>query len=591
MKKQIIALVIFFSIIQLTKAQRLPGSTYPFSSAPDTMYIITDNITNTQRLTIVSLQGLLARHKPKIIRNTGIWVDYLRTNGYIALDSAYFNDFTGLINHFKDSISGYILCDAASTSANVAISMASVLNGIVLTTADTTTLAPLGLNLLLDARGKDENWVLANYGSQLSTNIVTVQNIDRLSSLSDYSIFAGALQFWVTDASNSLINTAFNRMKMDATVMGFGPDEYNTVYKLSQYSLAMNASDWCQNLSVLTNIPVNSFAQKTPLQPYQSINNKHTVCFVFTDGDNIQWLDGDAASSTRWISNANTSQINLGWTMSPALSELAPPVLKYFYDKAPNTLTGRSYFVAGPSGRGYNFPGVFPQLDSETVVLNNYMIKSDLHIVNILDVDNSTVSISKFLDKSNIDALFYYKYSNYSGLNGQISWYNNKPSIGGRYNLWDGIHSTTQVAQLVNNLPTNINSSAGYSLIPVHAWSMTVDSVIACINKLDTSKVRVVCPDEFVWLIKQNIGSVGINNPIQFNNGLVYPNPASAQITIVNNNNKAIKSIVITNMIGTIVYKSEDTFAGNKTINISNLKKGIYLILIDDQNPKKFIVD
>jgi len=590
MKKLIIALFLFISIVQNINAQRLPGSTYPVSTAPDTMYIVTDNVTNTQRLTIVSLQGLLARHKPKIIRNTGIWVDYLRTNGYITHDSTYFNDFVGLINHFKDSISGYILSDVDSNSTNTTISMAAILNAIIVTTADTASLASVGLNMLLDARGKDENWAITNYGSQLSTNIVSLQNISKYSSLSDYSIFAGALQFWVSSYSDNLMNTAFNRMNKDATVMGYGPDEYNTVYKLSQYSLVMNASDWCQNLSVLTNVPVNSFVQKTPIKPFQSIN-KHTVCFVFTDGDNIQWLDGDAATSTRWINNANTNQINLGWTMSPALSELAPPVLKYFYDKAPDTITGRSYFVAGPSGRGYNFPGVFAELDSETVILNNYMAKADLRIVNILDIDNSPVDISKFLDKSNIDALFFYYYSNYSGLNGQINWNNNKPSIGGRYNLWDGINSTTQVAQFVNNLSTNINTSAGYSLIPVHAWSMTVDSVIACINKLDTSKVRVVCPDEFVWLIKQNIGNVGINSHLQFDNVMVYPNPASSQVTVVNNENKTIKSIMITNMVGTIVYKSEDSFTGNKTINISNLRKGMYLLSINGQNPKKFIVD
>ena len=591
MKKLIILLIFLFVILQITTAQRLPGSTYPVSSAPDTMYIVTDNVTNTQRLTIVSLQGLLARHKPKIIRNTGIWVDYLRTNGYITHDSTYFNDFVGLINHFKDSISGYILSDIDSNSTNAAISMAAILNAIIVTTADTAIIAPVGLNMLLDARGKDENWVITNYGNQLSTNIVSLQNITKYSSLSDYSIFSGALQFWVISYSDNLMNTAFNRMNKDATVMGYGPDEYNTVYKLSQYSLVMNASDWCQNLSVLTNVPVNSFAQKTPVQPFQSINNKHTVCFVFTDGDNVQWLDGDAASNNRWISNANTNQINLGWTMSPALSELAPPVLKYYYDKAPDTTTGRSYFVAGPSGRGYNFPGVFTELDSETVILNNYMAKADLHIVNILDIDNSPVDISKFLDKSNIDAIFYYEYSNYSGLNGQINWNNNKPSIGGRYNLWDGINSTTQVAQMVNNLSTNINTSAGYSLIPVHAWSMTVDSVIACINKLDTNKVRVVCPDEFVWLIKQNIGSVGINNSIQFDNVMVYPNPASEQITIVNNGNNTIKSMVIYNMIGSVVYKNEDSFTGNKTININGLCKGIYLMTINGQNPKKILID
>jgi hypothetical protein len=42
--------------------------------------------------------------------------------------------------------------------------------------------------------------------------------------------------------------------------------------------------------------------------------------------------------------------MNFGWTVSPALSELAPTVLDYFYQNASNTDTAKDYFVAAPSG-------------------------------------------------------------------------------------------------------------------------------------------------------------------------------------------------------------------------------------------------
>ena len=53
-----------------------------------------------------------------------------------------------------------------------------------------------------------------------------------------------------------------------------------------------------------------------------------------TDGDNVQWLLGPFASSTSWFGSPDRGKVNLGWTVSPAMAEIAPNVLQYFYDHA-----------------------------------------------------------------------------------------------------------------------------------------------------------------------------------------------------------------------------------------------------------------
>jgi hypothetical protein len=132
------------------------------------------------------------------------------------------------------------------------------------------------------------------------------------------------------------------------------------------------------------------------------------------------------------------------------------------------------------------------------------MKKSDLKILNIIGNSMDDQYLTPYLNQSNIDAVFYYYFSDYSGGKGEIKWINNKPIITGRYKLWEGFETPNSIASKLNNLSKDIHSASGYSLIPVHVWSMGVEQIIECANLLD-SNVRIVTPDEFVSLIKKNV--------------------------------------------------------------------------------------
>lgn len=87
---------------------------------------------------------------------------------------------------------------------------------------------------------------------------------------------------------------------------------------------------------------------------------------------------------------------------------------------------------------------------------------------------------------------------------GQITWNNNKPIIGARYMLWDGYETPTSLAEKLNNASTNCTSEDGYSLIVVHVWDQTVDSVVDTVALLNNN-VKVVQANEFVDSIKTNL--------------------------------------------------------------------------------------
>ncbi|MBC9797100.1 PA14 domain-containing protein [Sinomicrobium weinanense] len=522
-KKLLYSLITGVLSFLYTEAQTIPrveGSPYPFSAVPDRLFLTSENYSPSERVALQTLMGVIAKDKPEILRDI-YGHRTLVENAGVIIDDTYYTDFPGLLARFSDRLDGYILCHPKDRSTNAAISLAGVMNAVAIPEDIEQTAIDAGLTRLLDVREKDESWVLANYGDLFSRTIASYQQSsdDRVNHLADYSTYTGAFQFWDDSATGTLADSVYKRMDKGATYFGWGAGEYETVEQLSLHSGVIHPSDWAPNMSALTNIPPvkETFRQKDPVKAFETVPDVHTVCFVISDGDNVQWLLGSHDSPTSW-NNPNRARVNLGWTTSPALAELAPIVYEKYVDNTLTTPEGRNVLIAGPSGRGYHLPGRYPDadLEEECSLLNNYMKRADLRIVNIIDADDSDNDPSAYLKQDNIDALFYYSYgANYTGRQGQIDWYNGKPSIGGRYTLWGTLSSPGSLAEQLNQASTDIYSEDGYSLIPVHVWSRGVDDVLECISRLGPN-VRVVAPDEFVWLVKKNLGRL----PAGTGNGL-----------------------------------------------------------------------
>ena len=68
---------------------------------------------------------------------------------------------------------------------------------------------------------------------------------------------------------------------------------------------------------------------------------------------------------------------------------------------------------------------------------------------------------------------------------------------------------------------------------------------------------------------------------------LIYPNPATAEIMISLSDNEN-HSVIIKDMMGRVVFESDDVTVSTK-INVSVLKSGNYIVLVDNLHTTKLI--
>jgi len=101
-----------------------------------------------------------------------------------------------------------------------------------------------------------------------------------------------------------------------------------------------------------------------------------------------------------------------------------------------------------------------------------------------------------------------------------------KPVVSAKYNLWGGFETGESLAQKLNNAVRDPYSVEGYTLVAVHAWSNSVDSLLY-VNSLLEEGVRVVAPDEFVSLISDAICGQEGQDELRV---VVFPNPFQDEI-------------------------------------------------------------
>lgn len=565
---------------------RVDNSPYPASSQPDTLYVFDDELfSHDELLLLQSIQGLSSKIEPKIYRDKGsgsaIWIQDLEDNYGVFVSPEMDGDIESVLTLVPSNVVGYILCNLNDNSTNVANSLCGPLNALAVTTELQSLVEEFGFVQVLDVRDKDEQWVMDNYGDLLNDKIVTYQREDKSLFLGDYSILTDALHFYDTIHS-PVTENAFSRMASNSVLFGWGDDEYQTIAKASKYSIGVHPADWGFNISTLTNF--NAETKQHVTQDATSIQeNTHTVCFLMSDGDNVQWMLNLFAEDSRWFGSENRGLMDIGWTIPPALSEIAPTVMAKIYDMAASTDLGKDYFIAGPSGHTYHFPELFPDLDASCELMNAYLEKSDLSIVNILgNALNDSVyqpEVKSYLEQDRVKGIFYYDYSNYSMMKGYIDCYALKPVVAAKYNLWGGFETCESLAQKINEGVKDPRSVDGYTLVAVHAWSNSVDSLLFVNSMLDEG-VRVVAPDEFVSLMSEAICAPRQTNALQID---AYPNPFFDEIRLrVRSCFSDGFQVFVEDLQGKIIpaeMQIEETLDGwFFQLNIGDVPSGAYLV-------------
>ena len=489
------------------------------------LYLINDSTLSPDDLfTINTLQGLTSRSSPSIYRvndpseGSTLWLNELTTIWNVTTNSTFLNNsIPELLMFFREIIDGYVISNIGDNSTSAALSICAAGNYIAVTTENLESAVKAGIPLFLDARNFDVEYVIKKFnntnGFIFNKNIAIIQDPSKICCLGDYSVFSRAISFYSANATSALQTQIMKTLQFPAAVIGWGTSENDLVNEASINHAFVHAADWAKNLAVLSSFGSEKLSQKINISKDKvRKEEKHTVCFLVTDGDNVQWMLNSFATNKNWWNSSSRGKIKVGWTIPPALIDLAPEILTYLYNSASNNSSGRDYFVAGPSGLGYTFPDVDYVKDwihDFVNITGEYMNRSGLSIVNVLGslYNNETANI--YLQNENIDAVFWYDYFDYSALRGNITFFNNKPVIGARFQLWNGIfyNKTTLVQQLLN-MDRDPFSESGYSLIPVNAWANTVDDISDVIEALEKAGgFEILSPDEFVSKITLNLKS------------------------------------------------------------------------------------
>ncbi|MDE7406124.1 MAG: hypothetical protein K2M89_04565 [Clostridiales bacterium] len=320
-----------------------------------------------------------------------------------------------------------------------------------------------------------------------------------------------------TDESEA--DRAFRRYVLGALdknvpVYGWNDDEIAFIKDVSDFGDYAIPTDWSCNHSYFA----AGGAIKQRRNRSAIAQNKHYVALVVSDGDNVQWLERDFATTGTFGQRCrSTANYKLNWTFAPSLVSLCPAAAERIYAGAKN-----DYFISGVSGIGYANCLSYPRdmLAEFTAQTAEAMARSDLDVVCLLDNIEFTKNAEFTVDRLS----FYAEYGNiiggiweldpdrYGSGRGKIFWANGKPFVSVKYTMWhpsgnpqcvtrewlDGI------AKEVNSQPIAPQSESGYSVVNVHPWTIDVDDLDYFVSKLGDN-IELVYADELIELVKKNV--------------------------------------------------------------------------------------
>jgi len=486
-------------------------SSYPKGQRPRLLNVFAeDSLSPAERTLATTLQGLLARRGSETLYlnlpslGYQIWLDDLVSRYGVRTRPG---DLWKTVR--ASGVGGYVLFRTGTPSVNVATTLAGLTGAVAVEESLEALAIQNGLRKVLDVRDKDDRWVFDNYWSRLRHDVAIEQRGDWPERLRDYVTMAGTLAFF--DGNSAFRAEVVDALDDDATVIGWGEasnGEDKFIGPNSDAGVKELPADHARNLSVLSSITEDRLSQRgggggRALEPEPDV---HYVSFLITDGDNIQWMLGDFPTDKRWFGSPLRGQVDLGWGISPSLIDLAPSVMRWFYDQSV-----KDRWVVGPSGGGYMYPSRYPAaaLDKHTASLAQSMERADLSAVQIIDFDSfqDKKLWSSYLKHPQIDGLIYLEYSRYDTHKGKVVWSEGKPVISARTMLWEGLPGADEasVTAELNAATRNPYSEAGYSIVLWHAWSKSVDNVMTVVNGL-APHVKIIPPDSLVKMVGQYAG-------------------------------------------------------------------------------------
>ena len=363
---------------------RRPYPTFQPKMPPPARHLYVANIGQlpaAQQRLLVTLQGVVNRTQPRIYLlwggpNGPFWLRQMEKQGSTGRPIQVKNPLS-LVKIFRSAIQGAVVPDPkVYISPDIAVDVATVDNLVVATPA---LARRLHLPIKVDLRGKFRNDVAAL--RYLRRRLVPQMNPFLFTCLSPAVLNAGAadqiiaargINFWVTGPKEQhepganmagekrQIEKLFAATPLMGVVRGFwwngngyGLGEGPGVKLASQYGKVTVVSNYTHNFSVLSGVPLAALKQKFAPAPKLNLSKVY-LSLTISDGDNLDtWED----FFQHWFKSPYHGKFAVGWAMGPTLIDAAPTLARWYYQHA----GPKDEFLAGVSGLGYMYPGVWAQ--------------------------------------------------------------------------------------------------------------------------------------------------------------------------------------------------------------------------------------
>jgi hypothetical protein len=480
----------------------------------------------------------LAKHpKVKSSGTVGAWelVDSFAKRGVIKGYILYRLDKSeGEINTYRPGM---------DCSVNVATSLAGLLDGIIVDEALENEAAVRGLKLLMDVRGKTQAWCFQTYRDQFGRAMLCTQD-PRKPHIRDLAIAQRAFTVY---GGEEPIRSVMAWLEPLSPILGWnGGDEFETTDLSTRYGHIQTATDWCMNLPVLMAGSEREEPARLKSPAPATIDwsdTRSAVSFVETDGDNMQWFQGNFFRGERgYWSDPNRGRIPFGWSCCFAhLAQLCPPAIDY----AVSTRTPNDWFIEW--GGGYYYPDRFAMERKERWELGarqarrtwELMKKTDTRIIgfNVHRYDSADARKGYEVFAGQTDGLLgmlVFQYAPYEAGAGKTFWVKDRhgievPVITARYAIWENANNRARAgtpAKVAREIRETVEKAPlKYDWVIAHAWShfrkasgmnesaeglppangekgvRGYTPVTWCAERLPTN-IRVVSPEELIWRIR-----------------------------------------------------------------------------------------
>lgn len=453
----------------------------------------------------------------------------------LELACSDYESVDGLRVQLKGFFDGYVLTDVKNNpESGIVASVAShVYNSIIVDVRDKEYFEKAGYSMKYDATHKTTLDAWHEFKDKCSNEALVIMPV-QTGELREFAIknnlFVLNLNKKQGDPRSGqnvdLLEEVLAWLQPNVPVYGWeqGVSEDQFVARISKNGHPMIPCDWSYNHS-LTSLLYTERQQ--PVQA-QSFNPKlidfdkkrNYVSFFLSDGDNIQWMMQDFATSFYDVPEAIEVKMSYGLPVS-TLSMMAPAQLHNLMN-----LRRDECSVLEMLGGGYYYIDTYSQnnnrndnlkIAAERLAVSMRRYHVGLLGVMAMDVKSaaSREAYQAFVDANDrLEGIIALQYSPYAGGGGEVFWVTNKngydiPVITVRYSLWDRIHEREGSPDFIASKLKAEAQVESFSAICVHAWSRFEGNAHGaaaarlCAGKLD-GRFEVVNMQELVWRLRMS---------------------------------------------------------------------------------------